>query len=214
MPTRVLIVEDEEPVRELLAEYLLGRSLVVVERATADDGLRALAESPFDLLVTDLKLPDGDGLDLVRAAARQPHPPVAVVMSGYATVDDAILILTSGATDLILKPFRLRDVHAALQRALARGAEERHRRLAGLALAWVEAAASARSPMEVELVATALPSLVAAWSPGATVEVREGGAAPGWVAQGSSRVARVLPPDARIQGWLGILHLALLRVGA
>lgn len=214
MPTRVLIVEDEEPVRELLAEYLRGRSLVVVERATAGDGLRALAESAFNLLVTDLKLPDGDGLDLVRAAARQPHPPVTVAMSGYATVDDAILVLTSGATDLILKPFRLRDAHATLQRALVRGAEERHRRLAALALAWVEAAANAQSAAEVDLVATALPSLVAAWSPGTTVEVRDGVALPGWVAYGTSRVARVVPPDGRVVGWVGILHLALLRVGA
>ncbi len=213
MPTRVLIVEDEEPVRELLAEYLRGRSLVVVERASADEGLRALAAETFDLLVTDLKLPDGDGLDLVRAAARQPLPPVAVVMSGYATVDDAIAVLTGGAADLLLKPFRLRDAHTILLGALARGVEERQRRAAELALCWVEAAATARSKEDVVSLLSAYEALVRAWWPGTVVEIEHGVPEPGWAPLGVARRARTVPPCARADGWLKMAHQALMRVG-
>lgn len=212
MPTRVLIVEDEDAVRELLAEYLRGRGLEVVERATAGDGLRALAEQPFDLLVTDLKLPDGEGLDLVRAAAARPAPPVTVVMSGYATVDDAISVLTLGAADLLLKPFRLRDAHATLQRALGRGAEDRRRRLAEVVLAWLEAVGAARTPADLEPLLPALHALVATWSPGSVLEI-QAEAVPGAVAIGEGRYARVQPGDARIEAWLHLFGHAARGVG-
>jgi DNA-binding response OmpR family regulator len=214
MPTRILIVEDEEPVRELLAEYLRGRGHHVVERSSAGDGLRALAEQAFDLLVTDLKLPDGEGLDVVRVACARPLPPVCVVMSGYATVDDAIAVLTHGAVDLLLKPFRLRDAHAALQRALLRGAEAREQALALLATRWLEASVLAEDRDAAEALLPALSALVAAWSPASVIELAEGVPERGWVALGRRRSARVVPDDARFRTWLRAAHLALARVGA
>lgn len=205
MPTRVLIVEDEDPVRELLAEYLRGRGAEVTDCATAAAGLRALAEGTFDLLVTDLKLPDGEGLDLIRSARSRPHPPVCVVMSGYATVDDAVAVLTGGAVDLVLKPFRLRDAYAALGRALQRGVEEREQRFGVLAARWLEEVATAESTSDAEALLPALSSLVSAWSPGARVEVEPGPAPEGWTRLGRRRAIRVLPADPRSDAWLRAL---------
>lgn len=213
MPTRVLIVEDEDTVRELLAEYLRGRGLLVVERRTAAEGVRMLSDQPFDLLVTDLKLPDGDGLDLVRSAVARPSPPACVVMSGYATVDDAISALTHGAVDLILKPFRLRDAHEALQRALLRGAEERGRRVTDVALRWLESAVQADTPEAVEALLPALRALLTAWSPHLQLEVAEGPGTEGWDPLGPQHWARLIPPDDRARLWVRALHQARVRVG-
>ena len=211
MPTHVLIVEDEDAVRELLSEYLRGRGLTVVERRSAAEGARALSDQPIDLLITDLKLPDGDGLELVRLAATRPVPPACVVMSGYATVDDAIAALTLGAVDLILKPFRLRDAHAALQRALARGAEERSRRLAHLAARWLESSILAQTPNDARLLVPALKALLAAWEPDVRLEVRDGLPEDGWSPLGAHDTARIVGGDDRCQTWLRALSLAFDR---
>jgi len=208
-----LIVEDEDPVRELLAEYLRGRGAEVTDCATAAAGMRALADSSFDLLVTDLKLPDGEGMDLVRSARTRPHPPVSGGMSGYATVEDAVAVLTGGAMDLVLKPFRLRDAYAALGRAIQRGTEEREQRFSVLVARWLEAAASAESQADGEALLPALASLVAAWKPGSRLEVGDVPAPEGWTRIGRRRSACVLPGDPRAEAWLRALHACFVRLG-
>lgn len=159
MPPRLLVVEDEAPVQELLAEYLRGRGFSVT---TSNDGAAAkaaLAAGPYDLMITDLKLPDTEGVSLVRVAAACTPPVPSLVMSGYASVEAAVEAITAGAVDVLLKPFRLKGAHAAVERALTHVARRAHdaRRIA---LAdWYEALTRADTPADVEACAATLPAL-------------------------------------------------------
>jgi two-component system response regulator PilR (NtrC family) len=113
-PPRALVVDDEPDIRELLA-ITLGRMQIQV--ATAADyasAVRQLGAERFDLVLTDMRLPDGDGLDLVEwIQAHRPGVPVAVI-TAHGNVEAAVRALKLGAFDFISKPLDL----AALRRLI------------------------------------------------------------------------------------------------
>jgi DNA-binding NtrC family response regulator len=119
-PRSLLLVDDEQILRESLAELLSERYEVV---ATAD-GQEAYAkalERPFDLVLTDLRMPGMDGMALLeRMKALAPQTPV-VVMTAFGTVDNAVAAMRAGAADYVLKPVQFEDVLMRLERALAYG---------------------------------------------------------------------------------------------
>jgi two-component system response regulator AtoC len=120
---RVLVVDDKENLRNLLAR-ILGDTCQVV---TAEDGARALAllsGTDFDVVLTDLRMPGADGFEVLRAAAARPSPPEVVMMTAYATVPDAVRAMKLGAYDYLPKPFDPDD--AAL--VVARAVEQRRSR--------------------------------------------------------------------------------------
>jgi two-component system response regulator PilR (NtrC family) len=104
---RALIVDDEPDIRELL-ELTLGR-MDIDTRSAADlsDAYRLLEEDTFDICLTDMRLPDGDGLDLVRHIQQYiPGLPVAVI-TAYGSMDSAVEALKAGAFDFVSKPVNL-----------------------------------------------------------------------------------------------------------
>jgi DNA-binding NtrC family response regulator len=135
-PFGVLVVDDEVEIRELLTEFFRARSLPV---ASAGDGRAAIAEierapSRFGLILTDLKLPGSDGLEVL-ARARKANPSAAVVIiTGYASLDSAIQAVRLGAYDYLTKPFALAQLEILLNRVMDRFAlESENRHLARLA---------------------------------------------------------------------------------
>jgi two-component system cell cycle response regulator CpdR len=117
---RVLIAEDEEPVRKLLARALSmdGHSV-----ETAADGAEALdrltQDSPYDLLLTDIRMPVMDGIALALAAARDfPDLPI-VMMTGYASEKERAQGLDRLVREVVLKPFTLDEIKRSLADALA-----------------------------------------------------------------------------------------------
>ncbi|MBM4390899.1 MAG: response regulator [Deltaproteobacteria bacterium] len=120
MPIRALVVDDESSIHELVAEYLRGRGMDVDVARGGREAMALLSATRFDVLLTDFRLPDIDGLDLVRHATAAVPPVPAVVMTGSATVESAVLALRLGAMDFVLKPFRLRELHAMLLAAMER----------------------------------------------------------------------------------------------
>src|SRR5512133_4323325 len=116
---RVLVVDDKENLRKLLARILGETS----EVATAEDGSRAialLATQHFDAIVTDLRMPGADGFEVLRAAkARSPETEV-IMMTAYATVPDAVEAMKQGAFDYLAKPFDPDDAALVVARALER----------------------------------------------------------------------------------------------
>lgn len=167
MPTRVLVVDDDANIRELLAEYLRGRGIEVDTAADGATALALLAIRPPDAVITDLRLPDAEGHEIVAAASRIRPPVPVVATTGYGTLETAIETLRSGACDLLLKPFRLRDVHGAVEAALLRSRTQRHQEAA---LRLLEAAALAESPDEADGLVERLADLLAQ-SPVAAVRV-------------------------------------------
>ena len=117
---RLLVVDDELNMRRILAAILQGDGHDVVEAAGVDEARKAFAASPFDLVVTDQRMSDGDGLSLL-ASCREVDPTVPVVLiTAYATVELAVDAMRQGAFDVVPKPFVPEAVRAVVKRACER----------------------------------------------------------------------------------------------
>ena len=117
---KILIVEDEAPIREGLAGRLAEEGYRVVAVATREDGIRALGGGP-DLLILDRRLPDGEGLDVLRVLRETGRPTSVIVLSARGLAEDRIEGLERGADDYVTKPFHLRELLARIEAVLARG---------------------------------------------------------------------------------------------
>ncbi|HLX10174.1 MAG TPA: sigma-54 dependent transcriptional regulator [Thermoanaerobaculia bacterium] len=116
---RILLVEDRDSLRRLLARALADDGYEVASAATGGDAVRLLGERQFDLVLTDLKLPDRSGLEVL-AASRQAQPRVpVVVLTGYGSVGAAVEAMKLGAYDFLEKPLELPDLARLVARALA-----------------------------------------------------------------------------------------------
>jgi signal transduction histidine kinase/CheY-like chemotaxis protein len=116
---RLLIVDDEAALMTALCKTLELEGYVATGFTSANRALEHLAECEFDLLLTDLMMPEMDGIALLRAAREIDRDLVGIVMTGHGTIDTAVQALQSGAVDYVLKPFRLDNLIPALTRALA-----------------------------------------------------------------------------------------------
>jgi DNA-binding NtrC family response regulator len=120
---RILLVEDRDSLRRLLARALADDGYEVAASATGGDAVRLLGERPFDLVLTDLKLPDLSGLEVL-AASRQAQPGVpVVVLTGFGTVGAAVEAMKLGAYDFLEKPLELPDLTKLVGKALRESAE-------------------------------------------------------------------------------------------
>ena len=122
MKPRLLIVDDEPELLELLGDWFAGKPYELV---TATDGTRAMTlaqEQPFDVIVTDLKMPGLSGLDLLSALKESDPEVQVVILTGQGTMSDAIEALREGkAFDFLQKPLaNLRELDMVIERALAR----------------------------------------------------------------------------------------------
>jgi len=115
---RILVIDDEADLRELLELTLLKMGLEVSCAATLAEAYAALDHEEFSLVLTDMRLPDGLGIDLVRELSSRPrHPPVAVI-TAYGSADNAVAALKAGAFDYLSKPLRLEELRLMVQSAL------------------------------------------------------------------------------------------------
>jgi len=122
---RVLVVEDEGYVRSSLGELLGQRGFDVDLSGSVADALASLARTPVDVVLTDLRMPGADGLDLVRKMqAAYPHVAV-VVLTGQGTIASAVECIKAGASDYILKPADPDALEVGLERALRARALQR-----------------------------------------------------------------------------------------
>ncbi len=115
---RVLVVEDEAYVRDSLVEILRARRFDAGPAASVAEALSQLARAPVDVVLSDLRMPGADGLELVRRMqAAAPEVPV-VILTGHGNVTSAVECLKAGASDYILKPAEPEALEVALERAL------------------------------------------------------------------------------------------------
>ncbi len=117
---KILVVEDEAPLREGLAERLEAEGYRVDTAATRAEGLRALDRAP-DLVVLDRRLPDGEGLDVLRALRASGREAAVIVLSARGLAEDRVEGLQGGADDYVTKPFHLKELLARIEAVLARG---------------------------------------------------------------------------------------------
>jgi two-component system, NtrC family, response regulator AtoC len=114
----LLLVEDETALREVVAEQLADRGFAVRQAESGEAALAALAEFAFDIIVTDLRLPGIDGSAVVEAAVGRYPDIIAIVVTGYGTVKDAVAAIKRGASDFVNKPFQIDELLHALESAL------------------------------------------------------------------------------------------------
>jgi DNA-binding NtrC family response regulator len=114
----LLLVEDEAPLREAVAEQLRDRGFTVVEADSGERALESLADFAFDIVVTDLRLPGMSGTRVIEAAVDRYQDIIAIVMTGYGTVKDAVDVIKRGAADFVTKPFQFDELWHALQSAI------------------------------------------------------------------------------------------------
>jgi DNA-binding NtrC family response regulator len=114
----LLIVEDEAPLREVVAERLTDQGFDVVQAANGEEALERLAEFAFDVVITDLRLPGIDGSKVLEAAIARYPDIIGIVVTGYGTVKDAVEAIKRGAADFVTKPFQFDELLHALDSAL------------------------------------------------------------------------------------------------
>src|SRR5512144_1407725 len=114
----LLLVDDEAPLREVVAERLSDRGFDVQQAASGEQAISKLAEFAFDILITDLRLPGMGGREVLQAALERYPDIIAIVITGYGTVKDAVNAIKQGAADFITKPFQFDALLHVLDSAL------------------------------------------------------------------------------------------------
>ncbi len=116
-PLSILIAEDDETLAAALDEFLRERGHQV-DLATHGGAALALVEKKsYPLIITDLVMPEADGLTVLRAARQRDPATLVIIMTGYASLDSAIGAIREGAYDYLCKPFKLQEIEIAVKNA-------------------------------------------------------------------------------------------------
>ena len=115
---RILIVDDSSLTREVIQRNLVAEGYQTDTAEGVEHALGILRQEPVDLVITDLKMPDGNGIELVEYV-RQNHPNSEVMLiTGYPSINDAVHAVKHGATEYLVKPFTDQELLSAVQRSL------------------------------------------------------------------------------------------------
>ncbi|MFC1858195.1 sigma-54-dependent transcriptional regulator [Thermodesulfobacteriota bacterium] len=121
-PKRLLIIDDEANMRHMLSTLLKNSGYIVESAANGSRALQMVNQSRYDFILCDLKMPQMNGMDFLKAAKDSLKGTTVIMMSAYGTIDNAVEALKLGAYDYISKPFKTDEVLLALKKA-----EERER---------------------------------------------------------------------------------------
>ncbi len=116
--SRILIVDDELSIVDVLRSLLEREGHTVETASEGATALKKLRESVFDLLITDIRLPEVDGITLLRQARELQSHLAVIVITAYAKVDNAVEAMKNGAFDYVTKPFKFDEILLTVQRAL------------------------------------------------------------------------------------------------
>ncbi len=128
MSSRILVVDDEEKMRRLLEMALQALGHEVVQAANGMEALTRFIEGDFDLIITDLRMPELDGLGLLRAVRARDDAVPVIVLTAHGSVESAVEAMKLGASDYIFRPFEMATVELAVARALTMGQVQRENR--------------------------------------------------------------------------------------
>jgi len=118
---RLLVVDDEPKICDLFQAIFKSDEYEVETRRNGNEALRNLRNTPYDLVITDIKMPGMDGFELVRRIKELDHGLPVIIITGYATVDTAVRALREGADDYLTKPFSIAEVRRVVAEVLEQG---------------------------------------------------------------------------------------------
>ena len=119
-PANILVVDDNRDLANILVEYLSELGHEAVAAYGGREGLSRFKEGDFHMVITDLKMPDMDGMELLNAIKALENRAIVLVITAYGTIDAAVKAIESGAYDFISKPFDLKALEVIVNRALER----------------------------------------------------------------------------------------------
>lgn len=114
---RLLIVEDDQVLRDMLEHYLRTGENIVDLAVNGREGYEKHRQNGYDLIITDLNMPEMTGIDLVRTIRESDDFVEFIIITGYATLESAVEAIKIGAFDYIVKPFKLDELRVAIKNA-------------------------------------------------------------------------------------------------
>jgi len=117
---RVLVVDDDRELTDGLVESLSNLGYSAAAAYNGKKGLSKFENGAFQLIITDLKMPDMDGMELLKAVKAQDQQAVVIVITGYGTIESAVKAIKNGAYDFITKPVKMQELEVIIDRALER----------------------------------------------------------------------------------------------
>ncbi|MBI3593956.1 MAG: sigma-54-dependent Fis family transcriptional regulator [Nitrospirae bacterium] len=117
---KILIAEDKESMRKMLIEVFSEKGYAVTECQDGDEAIEKIGDDVFDIILTDLKMPKKDGIDVLKAAKGKFQETSVIVMTAHGTIENAVEAMRIGAFDYILKPFSLNEIEVKVERAIQR----------------------------------------------------------------------------------------------
>jgi DNA-binding NtrC family response regulator len=118
MSKNILVVDDDQLLREVVGEYLAKNGFTVETPDTAVNALQRFEPGKYSLAVIDLVMPDMGGIELMEALLRKDQNLKIVIMTGYPTVDSAYKAMVDGVAEYIIKPFRMKELLEVVNRLL------------------------------------------------------------------------------------------------
>jgi len=117
---RILVVDDDKELADTVEEFLLKMGYSVTAAYGGREALIRFREGDFRLVITDLKMPEIDGLELLKKVRMVDDKVVVIVVTGYGSIESAVNAIKDGAYDYIQKPFRMDELQIIIERALER----------------------------------------------------------------------------------------------
>ena len=114
---KIIVLEDDSIVRKNLETYLRRRHYDVAAAGTIAATQEYLGKDNFDIAFVDVRLPDGDGTDLLKQIQARPQKPLVVMMTGFGSVESAVDCMKNGAFDYLIKPFSNEQIEVTLRKA-------------------------------------------------------------------------------------------------
>ncbi len=118
--SRILIVDDEEDILATLPEVLARWGHTTFTAANGLEGLKVFKEQPIDFVITDIKMPHMDGLELLKKIQEIDKKTMVIFLTGYPSLDSAISAMRSGAYDYLVKPVNLDELKLRIERGIER----------------------------------------------------------------------------------------------
>ena len=115
---RILVVDDEAKMRRLLEIMLVKMGYEVLQAANGREALQHLRNEPADFVITDLRMPEMDGVELLRALRADNNPVPVIVVTAYGTIESAVTAMKAGASDYLIRPFDIETLDLAISRTL------------------------------------------------------------------------------------------------
>ena len=115
---RILVVDDELLIRDLLYDFFTSRNYDIILAESASKALEIIRSDEIDLVLTDLKMPEMDGLEMLRRANTREDGPPVIIMTGFPSLESAIEALRLRVADYIVKPFNINRLFECIEAVL------------------------------------------------------------------------------------------------